>query len=411
MLAKAIAFDRSKVRDIDLWDPALKADPGETFLKWSAQDPFYIVHGGVPQAVVTQFKDAKRAMEDHNLFGNEKRDWPGTEKYRYWQGLPVVTDTDPPTHNKLRRLLAPAFSPRRLASVEDGVKAFIASQLDAIEAEGSGQFDIMKSFGRELSIHLLLGLLLDIKPEDRARFIGVSDGLSLFATLPPGSPPPAEYLAHWQSVRLYCEELIERRRREPVDDLVSNIITAQEDGRLTTDELFASFVILFVAGISGIAHLIGWMIWRLYHNPDQMLLLRQNPELLNGAMEETLRIEPIGYTALRWARSDFEMSGLYFHQDMPVMVVEGCSSFDPERYEDPLRYDITRPVRRDALVFGHGIHHCIGAPVARMATRYAMTGLLDRFSAIRLQDPSFRPMIVGGPKDRGPASMPVAVSG
>jgi cytochrome P450 len=409
MLADTIDFDRSKVRDIDLWDPALKADPGRTFMQWSTLDPFYIVHGGVPQAVVTRYDDARRALEDHSLFGNEKRNWPGMEKYRYWQGLPVVTDTDPPTHTKLRRLLAPAFSPRRLASIEEGVQAFISQRLDAIEAEGSGRFDLMTHFGRELSTHLLLGLLMDIKPEDRARFIGVSDGLTLFASLPAGSPPPPEYLAHWDSTRAYCEELIERRRREPMDDLVSNIIAAEAEGRLTTDELFATFIILFVAGISGIAHLIGWMLWRLCNNPDQMALLRADPELIKGAMEETLRIEPIGYTALRWAKADFEMSGLHFHENMPVMVVEGCSSFDPDRYEDTLRFDITRAVRRDSLAFGFGVHHCIGAPVARMATRHAVTALLARFPEIRLQDPDFRPAIVGGPKDRGPASIPLAV--
>ena len=402
-------IDRSKVLDIDLWDPVLKASPGETFLRWSSQDPFYIVHGGVPQAVVTRFEEARRALEDHQAFSNEKRPWPGTEKYNYWQGLPVVTDTDPPTHTKLRRLLAPAFSPRRLPGIEEGVRAYAGGQLDRLE-RGSGRFDVMADFGRDLSTHLLLGLLMDIKPEDRGPFVGLSDGLSLFASLPPGSPAPPEYLRAWAGVRAYCEALIERRRREPIDDLVSNIIAAHdEEARLTTDELFASFIILFVAGLSSIAHLIGWMTWRLCTNPSQLSLLGAQPELIAGAIEETLRIEPIGYTALRWTRDDIEMSGLRFLRNMPVMVVEGASSFDPDRYEDPLRYDITRKPRRDSLSFGHGLHHCIGAPVARMAARHAMAMLVERFPGLRLQDPDFRPRVVGSPKDRGPASVPVAI--
>jgi len=408
--ADVMDFDRSRLRDIDLWDPALKAAPAETFLRWSQEDPFYILHGGAPQAVVTRFDDAKRALEDHSLFSNVKRPWLGTEKYKYWQGLPVVTDTDPPTHTKLRRLLSPAFSPRRLAMVEEGVRAFIAERLDAIEAEGSGAFGLMTHFGRELSIHLLLGLLMDIRPEDRGRFVAVSDGLTLFASLPAGSPAPQSYLDAWASVRAYCEDLIERRRREPVDDLVSNIIAAHDtEGRLTTDELFATFTILFVAGISGVAHLIGWMIWRLCMHRDQLDLLRAQPDLINSAMEETLRIEPIGYTALRWVQSDFEMSGLRFFENMPVMVVEGASSFDPQRYHDPLRFDITRKPRRDALPFGYGVHHCIGAPVARMAARHAVTMLLTRFPELRLQRPGVRPEIVGSPKDRGPASIPLLI--
>ncbi len=410
MLVDAIEYDRSKVRDIDLWDPALKADPGATFVQWSGEDPFYIRHGSALQAVVTRFDDAKRALEDQVRFSNVKRAWPGMEKYNFWQGLPVVTDNDPPDHTKLRRLLAPAFSPRRLASVEAGVQQFIAGRLDAIAAEGSGRFELMRVFGRELSIHMLLGLLMDIAPDDRSQFVAVSDGLSMFASLPAGEPAPAAYLDAWARTRAYCEELIEQRRRQPVDDLVSNIIAAHDtEGRLTSDELFATFIILFVAGISGVAHLIGWMMWRLCRNPEQMALLRREPALIGGAMEETLRIEPIGYTALRWCQSDFTMSGLDFLRDMPVMVVEGASSFDPTRYDDPLRFDITRKPRRDSLAFGFGIHHCIGAPVARMATKHAVTMMLDRFPELRLQDPDFRPTVVGSPKDRGPASIPVAV--
>ena len=92
MIAETIDHDPAKVRDIDLWDPALKADPGATFVEWSGLDPFYIRHGGALQAVVTRFADAKRALEDQSRFSNVKRPWPGMEKYNFWQGLPVVTD-------------------------------------------------------------------------------------------------------------------------------------------------------------------------------------------------------------------------------------------------------------------------------------------------------------------------------
>ncbi|HLY80871.1 MAG TPA: hypothetical protein VKQ70_15925, partial [Caulobacteraceae bacterium] len=107
----AVAFDRSKLLDIDLFDPVLKSNPGPTWVDWSTRSPFYIEVGGAPQAVVTRYEDAKQAFEDYRLFSNVKRPWPGTEKYYYWQGLPVVTDNDPPDHTRLRLLLAPAFSP------------------------------------------------------------------------------------------------------------------------------------------------------------------------------------------------------------------------------------------------------------------------------------------------------------
>lgn len=410
IMGVAADFDRAKVRDIDIWDKRLKADPGETFVVWSHQDPFYILPtSDAPQAVVTRYEDARLALSDHARFSNVKRPWPGTERYYYWQGLPVVTDTDPPTHTKLRLLLSPAFSPRRLASVEEGVQAYVATLLDEIAAKGDG-FDVMADFGRRLSVHMLLGLLMDIPEADRKLFVAVSDGLNEFASLPPGGSAPKSYLYAWAAARAYCEQVIALRRKNPTDDLVSHIITAHDtEGKLTTDELFATFVILYMAGLSGVAHLVGWMLWRLCRHPDQLKLLQDDPGLLNNAIEETLRIEPIGYTAIRFAQTDIELSGLKIHKNMPVHVIEGASNFDPEHYDDPLKFDITRKPRKDFLSFGYGVHHCIGAPVARLAARHAVAAVVSRFPNLHLEDRNYYPNVVGGPKDRGPASVPLKI--
>ena len=406
--ASGIAFDRSKLRSIDIWSPELKFDPGPTWMDWATTLPFYVEVGGAPQAVITRYEDAKPAFEDHALFSNVKRPWPGTEKYYYWQGLPVVTDNDPPTHTRLRMLLSPAFSPRRLAAVEAGIQSYVDTLLDRLEERGS--FDAVADFGRPISGHTLLGLLLGLPQEDWRVFTDISDGLSTYASLPAGSPAPEAFLKVWNAGQAYCEALIEARRRQPGDDLVSNIIAAHDGaGKITTPELYATFIILYAGGFSSIVTYIAWTLWRLCADPEQLRLLQADPALLSGALAESLRTDPVGWTALRYASRDFSFAGLDLLEGMPVILVEGASNYDPRIYPDPLRFDLRREQPREVLSFGSGVHRCIGSTLARLTTRIAVGAIVARFPRLRLGEPDFRPPAVGGPKERGPASVPLRV--
>jgi cytochrome P450 len=406
--AAPITWDRAKLKDIDLWNPAIKHDPGQAWMEWAVTPPFYVEVGGAPQAVVTRYEDAKIAFEDHARFSNVKRPWPGTEKYYYWQGLPVVTDNDPPTHTRLRMLLAPAFSPRRLAAVEAGIKAYVEQRLDALEPAGA--FDAVADFGRPLSAHTLLGLLLGLPEEDWPVFTNISDGLSAYANLPPGSPPPEEFLKPWKRGQDYCAALIESRRQNPGDDLVSNIIASHDDAaKITTPELYATFIILYAGGFSSIVTYIAWTLWRLCRDPEQLKLVQEDPALLTNALAESLRTDPVGWTALRYATSDFNFAGLELKAGMPVIIVEGASNYDPRVYEDPTRFDLRREQKREVLSFGAGVHRCIGSTLARFSARLALSAMITRFPKLRLADPDFRPNAVGGPKERGASAVPLRI--
>jgi cytochrome P450 len=403
-----LVFDRSRLKSIDLWSSEVKYDPGALWMEWAVTPPFFVEVGGAPQAVVTRYEDAKIAFEDHQRFSNVKRPWPGTEKYYYWQGLPVVTDNDPPTHTRLRMLLAPAFSPRRLAAVEAGIKAYVETLLDEIAETGS--FDAVADFGRRISAHTLLGLLLGLPREDWSVFTDISDGLSAYARLPPGSPAPAEFLKVWTAGQIYCDALITARRAQPRDDLVSHIIASHDDaGKITTPELYATFIILYAGGFSSIVTYIGWTLWRLCHDREQLALVQTAPALLNDALAESLRTDPVGWTALRYATQDFHFAGLELRQGMPVILVEGASNYDPRVYADPCRFDLRRTQPRENLSFGAGVHRCIGSALAKLSARIAVGAIIARFPRLRLADATFRPEVVGGPKERGPQSVPLRV--
>lgn len=406
-LERDLAFDRSKVVDGNIFDPAFKRRPTETFMEWATKTPFYMLFGGWPQAVATRHEDVKRAFGDHEYFSSVKRPWRGIEKFYYFQGLPVVTDNDPPNQARLRRLMAPAFSPRRLAAIETDLAVYVAARLDALEA-GDGRFDAVTDLGRPLSAQVLFGMLLGLPEEDWGVFLRIAHLFSVFNNMKAGDKPPAEFLQAWAEGRAYCEKLIEDRRRHPQDDVVGHIVAAHDaEGKITVDEMFATLFVMYVAGQGGVANTPAWALWRLCRHRDQLELLQREPELLSNAVDEGIRTDPNAYMLLRHATRDFEFSGLQLYKDMPVLIIPGAPNYDPTRYEDPLKFDITRKPQKDIMSFGYGVHHCIGEALARMAGRVTVGAVVKRFPKLRLEDPDLWPEILGGPKERGPVSIPL----
>jgi cytochrome P450 len=347
-------------------------------------------------------------LEDYACFSSEKSKWPGVEKFRYFQGLPVVTDNDPPIHTRLRRLMTPAFSPRRLAAIEADLTVCVHALLD--DFAQAGQFDAQIDYGHRLSERVLFGLLLGLPEEDWGVFVKVLRAMSLYNDVKAGDPPPAAYLEAWDAARSYCEAMIESQRQNPTDDLMGSIIAEHvSEGKVSTDELLATLFVMYLGGAGGIANTVAWTLLRLCRHRDQLELLQQNPGLLVSAVDEGIRIDPNAYHVLRFATHDFEFEGLRLAKGMPVLVMSGAPNFDPGRHEDPLRFDITRTARRDSLAFGYGVHHCIGMALARMNARIAIGAVVARFPRLRLADEALQPVIIGNSKERGIASVPLLI--
>lgn len=401
-------FDRTQLIDVDIFDHDFKRWPYETFSRWSTQPPFYVETGGWPQAVVARHADVQRVLTDFEFFTSEKRPWGGTEKYYYFQGLPVVTDNDPPDHTRLRRLMAPAFSPRRLAAIEEALTLHVDTMLDRFE--DAGRFNAAIDYGRSLSSHVLFALLLGLPATDWGVFLRIGHAMSGFNDLKPGQSPQAAFLEAWQAGREYCEAMIRERRHTPKDDMIGQIIAAHTDaGRISTDELLATLFVLYVAGQGGTANTVSWTLLRLARHRDQLELLQARPELLVSAVDEGIRIDPSAYHVIRFVTRDFEFEGLRMYANMPVLIMVGAPSYDPARHPDPLRFDITREARRDTMAFGWGVHHCIGMSLTRMVGRIAVGAAVRRFPKLRLEDPDYRAGVVGGPKERGPDSVPLLI--
>ncbi len=401
-------WDIGKIEDADVFG-AVKRNPGDYLVEWSRRTPFYVMVADLPQAVITRYEDQKRALEDFARFSSAKRPWPGTEKFYYYRGLPVITDNDPPAQVRLRRLMAPAFSARKLATMDGRIRDFVSARLDAI-AESGDAFDVVADVSHPLAAFILLGLCLDLPEEVWPIFVRISRGMAAFGRMGPGSQPPQDYLDAWDEGHRYCEQLIESRRRVPKDDVVGAIVAAcDQDGRISGDEMFATMLVLYTAGFGGIQNTAAFALWRLCRDPAQLALLREDLSLTPAAVAESVRMDTNAWTVLRWATQTFEYEGLKFFEDMPIHMICSAPNYDPTIYEDPLRFDIRRKPQ-DLASFGHGVHHCIGSLLAKMTGRIAVQAVVERFPGLHLPDPDFYPEIVGGPKERGLSSMPMCAA-
>jgi cytochrome P450 len=400
-----------EILDVDLYG-AVKQDPYEYYVAWNQRPPFFILAAGHRQAVFTRQSDTKIVLEDYARFSSVKRPYPGTEGFYFFNSMPSVTDSDPPVHTRRRRLMSPALTPRKLAKIQEGLNAAVDRLLDGLEARGGG-FDLVADLGKPLSTQTLLGLVCDLPEEDWPIFTDFMQAQRVaFNQLGGNQAGKAAFDRHWAAARDYCERLIESRRANPVDDLVSNMLAAQsrDESALTTEEVFATLLIMYSAGLGGTVNTPVWTLWRLARHRDQLELLRRQPELINGAVTEALRTDPSSYASLRYATSDFEFAGLELREGMPVHTLSAGGNFDPARYPDPLRFDITRPTDWLGLSsFGHGVHHCIGNAVARMVGRVAVDKTVRRFPKLRLESEDFMPRIEGVLKQRAPVSIPVRV--
>ena len=405
----APAIDPAKVLDLDIYG-AFKGRPYDRYVELARSAPFYILIDGSPQAMCTRYEHTREVLEDYSRFSSRKRPWPGTKGFYYFNAMPTVTDSDPPDHDRLRRLMAPAFLPRKLATIQEGVKRAVERRLDEIEQ--AGRCDLVRDLGLPLGTEILFGEVLNLPKDGWHLFTDLSDAMrAAFSTPTAEASHQAAYEAAWRRARDYCGNLITARTRDPTDDLISDMIRAHaEAGKLTSDELYGAMFVLYTAGIGGLINYPAWTLWRLARHRDQMELLQRDPSLLQGALNEGLRMDPSSFASLRYAEADFEFHGLPLFKDMPVHTLSASGNYDPDKWADPTRFDITRNYDWKLVTsFGHGVHHCIGNGLVRMTTRIIVDQFVRRFPRLRLEDDDFMPEVIGVPKQRAPKSIPVLV--
>ncbi|MFD5429711.1 cytochrome P450 [Streptomyces sp. NPDC127084] len=389
-------------------DPAFVADPFPLYRELREDGPVRraVVAGGVEAWLVTGYEDGLAALSDPRLSSDVRdaadprlmRQLPTTERESM---LSNMLRSDPPDHTRLRRLVSKAFTARRVAELRPRVQELTDRLIDDIAP--TGRADLVADFALPLPV-TVISELLGVPVSDRHDFQRWTDDMILRRA---EEPDPAVVDGAWQQMHAYLTKLLEAKRARPGDDLLSALITARdEEQRLAEAELIAMSFLLLAAGYITTVNLIGSGTAALLANPDQLALLREDPELLPGAVEEFLRYDgPVNPGIARFAREDVTIGGVAIPSGATVVIATAIADRDPGRFPAPDRLDITR--RDNAhLAFGHGIHYCLGAPLARLEGQIAIGTVLRRLPDLALAVPPgelrWRP---GGL--RGPASLPV----
>ena len=316
-----------------------------------------------------------------------------------------MANLDPPDHGRLRNLVAPAFTARRVDDMRPRIQQIVDEIIDRVEPRR--HMDLIADLAFRLPVIVICDML-GIPEEDRQVFFTASHaGARLISLTPLSRAEIDEQNSHNLAMADYCRGLFERRRREPGNDLTTHLVQAEEHGSaLTNEELTANVILLFGAGYETTANLIGNGLLALYRNPDQLDLLKTDLSLLPNAIEELLRYDPPVQVTSRTALEYVEEIGGIPLEKSQVVCLLGAANRDPEIYSDPDRLDITR---RDIqpLSFGGGIHYCLGAQLARIEAEIAIGTLLRRLPNLQLNDiehPDWRQTFVLRGLNKLPAS-------
>jgi cytochrome P450 len=391
--------------------PEFIRDPYPSYARLRANDPMHVTQFGA--FLASRHAEASLVMRDRRFgkdfvdrtirrYGPQIMEEPVFRSMSHW-----MLQQDPPDHTRLRGLVVKAFTARRVEDMRPRIQEIVDQTLDRIAPQG--QMDLIEDFAFRLPVTIICDML-GIPEDHREVFYASSrDGGRLLDPVPLTPDEIKQGNASNAMAQMYFQQLFELRRKNPGDDLTTQLVQAEEDGsKLSNDELTANIILLFGAGHETTVNLIGNGLLALHRNPDQLALLKANPSLITNAIEEFLRYDSSVQMTGRVALEEIDdLGGKRIPKGESVLCLLGSANRDPAVYPDaPDRLDITRPNVKP-LSFGGGIHFCLGAQLARIEAEIAISSLLRRLPGLRLDDadnPEWRPTFVLRGLKRLPAS-------
>lgn len=359
---------------------ALEVDPALAQLRNEAGMCQAVLPHGKPVWLAVRYDDVKAVLSDKR-FSRGRAVGPDEPRILpFIQKANLLIATDGPEHDQLRQVLAAQFTMRGAERLRPKVQQIVDGLLDDMQRQGAPS-DLMQALAMPLA-GLVICELLGVPGPERSGFRELIDSFSVPAL---AGLTGEQIMKIGLELRRYLAELVERRHREPGEDLLS---TLTRGGKLTDDQLVAIAVTVLIAGHEATADEIANFVYLLLTRPEQLRQLRERPDLIPSAVEEMLRYVPLGVgTGLpRLATEDVEIGGVLVHAGEFVLPVMTAANHDDAAFADPDRIDFTRPGNAH-FSFGYGVHRCLGAALARMELQIAIGSLLRRFAGLRLAVP------------------------
>ena len=386
----------------DPFAPAVQDDPYPVYAQLRATAPVYWC---APRRcwVLSRYDDVSAALQDPATFSSAKGIFPAQGFDLAGAFLPMMIMMDPPRHDLLRRVVAKAFTPRRIALLEEPVRQMAAQITERLVVTGGG--DVVRELSGPLPA-MVIADLLGVPREDREQFKAWST--ALVTTDISSREPLRSNLDAAAALYEYFRQFLDERRARPRPDLMSALVTAEVEGRrLTEDELLGFCLLLLVAGHETTTNLISNTIAVLAEQPDVIERLAREPGLLPGAVGEMLRFDSPVQGLSRTLTRDVRLHGVDMSAEDTVLLLFGSANRDDSVFPDGDRFDIDRTVERQ-LAFGRGIHFCLGAALAQLETRIVFAELLRRTRSWQLDPDTPAVRLRSGPI-RGYASLPVVL--
>ncbi len=388
----------AKTYAIDLNSPKFKADPYPVFAQVRAEDPVHEADfpGNRKGWLITRYEDAEKVLRDSRFVKDPQHAMTREELQQFFPAQRQqeqepghnqaafafsrnMLGADPPDHTRLRSLVGLSFTPRLIEQWRGRIQEIANDLLDKIQDKE--EVDLVDAFAFPLPI-IVITEMLGIPPEDQMKFRAWSNNVI------EASGDPEEFKSRREQInefRNYLDFLINEKRKNLADDLLSLLIRSEEAGdNLSGDELIAMVFLLLVAGHETTVNLISNGMLALMTHPAQMTELQEHPDLIKSAIEEFLRFHgPLMTATQRWAAEDVELDGKRIRRGEYLLVLLASANHDAEAFSDPDELDITRK-NNPHLAFGKGIHYCLGAPLARLEGQIAIGTLLQRMPKIHL---------------------------
>ena len=378
-----------------LFDRAFINDPYPAYAWLREHSPVHRTRlpNGVEAYLVTRHEDVKAVLADPRLSKNAATSFPGWQPGR--TGIPGehrsgiaahLLNLDPPDHTRLRRLVSKAFTPRRIAEFAPEIRRIADELLGECERtarEGDGTVDLIRGYACPLPVAVILEML-GVPPEDQAIFHEWA-----FGVVDRGGGARGGVGRSVKRIRGYLRDIIHKKRLNPGDDLLTALVRASDQGEhLSEDEAASMAFILLFAGFETTINLVGNGTLALLTHPEQRERLRAEPGLLDNAVEELMRYDgPVEFGTWRFTTEPISVGGVRIPAGEPVLAVLAAADRDPERFPEPDVLDLGRAATGH-LALGHGIHFCIGAPLARLEGRIGFERLLARYPEVALASPA-----------------------
>jgi cytochrome P450 len=358
----------------DIFSEEMRRNPFPAYAQIRTSTPVFRIPPPFDAWAIFDYQGVKRVMSDHETFSSKV---PAPRNWFLFQ--------DPPAHSKLRALISKAFTPTSITNLEPRIRALSRSLVD--KQTHRGEMDLATDFSIPLPM-MVIAEMIGFPMEDWLRLNRWSEVILQLSHTRAGSVESAKALADFGTVTAemadYLAALTSARLSEPCDDLLTRLVEASVDGeRLNPEEILGFVQLLILAGQETTTNLINNAVLCLLEHPDQLACLRANLALLPSAIEEVLRYRSPFLWMMRTPRREVEMQGQSILPGSLILVMVASANHDPAQFAAPEVFDITR-APNPHLAFGHGIHFCIGAALARMEARIALTDILQRFPGLRL---------------------------